>query len=208
MRIGKDKVLERLRGLRSARTPVIFYVSLRQPRMTASGHGLLGEISERLLTVKGRTGALTVMFDEIVGCEITGHYALSEQQLADLDPYFRQCGRVRCLSFQTEHGEAALIFGVSNSKNSRAKQSRADRLKRLQEGRCPIHGSWLSQTNCMVDANHHEISEGDEEEHPEPWFFPMACPRKGCDIEVRALEDVVKGPFELSPDFAYLLDES
>lgn len=91
------------------------------------------------------------------------------------------------------------------SRKSRAKQSRTDRLKRLNEGRCPVHGMFMGQVDCLVDANYDPINENDEEEHPEPWFIPLRCCRKGCRIEVRA-DDVRDGPWVLAPEVAYLLD--
>jgi hypothetical protein len=46
-------------------------------------------------------------------------------------------------------------------KKSRAKQSRTDRLKRLNEGRCPVHGMVMGQIDCLVDANYDPINEND-----------------------------------------------
>ncbi len=73
------------------------------------------------------------------------------------------------------------------------KQSSTERLNRLHEGRCPIHGLAMNQ----VDR----------------WYYPkerepytiVGCGRGDC--EVRAMANSYDGPWEIMPDCAYLLDE-
>lgn len=73
------------------------------------------------------------------------------------------------------------------------KQSLSDRLKRLNQGCCPIHGLFMSQ----VDS----------------WYYPktgkpytiVGCPRKNCNANARAYN--FEGPWEILSDCAYLLDE-
>ena len=68
----------------------------------------------------------------------------------------------------------------------------ADRRKRLREGRCPIHGLWMSQ----IDV----------------WYYPkdgrpytiVGCPREDCQILARAYS--IDGPWELVGEFEALLD--
>ena len=77
--------------------------------------------------------------------------------------------------------------------NMSKKQSLTDRLNRLNDGRCPIHGIWMSQ----VDG----------------WYYPddrepytiVGCPRSDC--EARAKANSFDGPWELLPECLYLLDE-
>lgn len=74
------------------------------------------------------------------------------------------------------------------------RQSLVDRINRLNNGCCPIHGLFMSQ----VDG----------------WYYPddrepytiVGCPRNDCDAQARA--DSNNGPWEIMPDCAYLLDES
>ena len=68
-----------------------------------------------------------------------------------------------------------------------AKQSRTDSLKRLESGRCPIHGLSMLQ----VDLAH------------EGTVFVVACPRKDCKIQGHSVEAL--GLVMLTDDFTYLL---
>jgi hypothetical protein len=66
---------------------------------------------------------------------------------------------------------------------SRRKQSPTDRLHRLHQGRCPVHGISMPQ----VDS----------------WYYPEAgraytvvgCPREDCSIRAKAYS--IDGPWEL-----------
>jgi hypothetical protein len=74
------------------------------------------------------------------------------------------------------------------------RQSRDERLKRLNRGRCPVHGLWMPQ----VDG----------------WYYPddgskltiVRCPRRDCRITARAQS--YSGPWKLNEEFADLLDDS
>ncbi len=74
------------------------------------------------------------------------------------------------------------------------KQSLSDRLQRLNQGCCPIHGSFMLQ----IDS----------------WYYPekskpytiVGCSRKNC--EAKAIAYGIDGPWEISPDCAWLLDEN
>jgi hypothetical protein len=71
------------------------------------------------------------------------------------------------------------------------KQSVDDRLKRLREGKCPVHGIGMGQ----VDS----------------WYYPpnarpytiAECPRKDCGIRVKAYE--AHKNYELLPAWAHLV---
>jgi len=72
------------------------------------------------------------------------------------------------------------------------KQSRDDRLKRLKEGCCPIHGIVMGQ----VDISDDRIT------------FIMECPRRDCNIRTFEI-DAEDGSIEsiaLLPEFKYLLN--
>jgi len=74
------------------------------------------------------------------------------------------------------------------------KQSLPERLERLNKGCCPIHGSFMLQ----IDS----------------WYYPekgkpytiVGCTRKNC--EAKAIAYDFEGPWEISPDCGYLLDEN
>ncbi|HXM35617.1 MAG TPA: hypothetical protein VN920_10550 [Pyrinomonadaceae bacterium] len=70
-----------------------------------------------------------------------------------------------------------------------AKQSVADRLKRLEEGRCPIHGLVMTQVGNTDDGRH---------------LFIVACPRKDCSVQ--ATEAKPFGEATLLPAFSHLID--
>ena len=73
-----------------------------------------------------------------------------------------------------------------------AKQSTQDRQLRLSEGRCPIHGIWMPQ----IESWHEEKGIS---------FTIVGCPRKNCNIKVRAYS--INGPWDLLPQFKYLLQQ-
>lgn len=76
---------------------------------------------------------------------------------------------------------------------SRRKQSTEDRLRRMNDGRCPIHGTAMGQ----VDG----------------WYYPEGekpytiegCGRRDCHVRVKAYS--YDGPRELMPEWAHLLKE-
>ena len=72
------------------------------------------------------------------------------------------------------------------------KQSTQDRELRLSEGRCPVHGGWMSQI--------------------EPWhesdgvsYTVVGCSRRDCEIRAKAFS--IDGPWELMPEYVYLLKQ-
>ena len=75
------------------------------------------------------------------------------------------------------------------------KQTKQDRLKRLSEGRCPIHGLTMYQIDneqILLPCGHYKYSRAIVE-----------CSRKDCDIkayEKKAFENAV-----LFPEFEYLI---
>lgn len=70
-----------------------------------------------------------------------------------------------------------------------AKQTAKDRVGRLSEGRCPIHGTPMPQIDCdVVDGSH---------------VYVVACPRKDCDIEATQTE--AGGPSTLRTAWLYLV---
>jgi len=73
-----------------------------------------------------------------------------------------------------------------------AEQRQADRLKRLNDGRCPVHGLWMSQ----VDSWYEDELGG---------FTLVGCPRKDCDVIAKARS--VDGPWSLVDTKAYLLEQ-
>lgn len=70
-----------------------------------------------------------------------------------------------------------------------AKQSASDRIARVKEGRCPIHGIDMPQIAW--------VSGGSEQ------LFRVACPRRDCSIE--GVSAAPSGPVELLPEFTALL---
>jgi len=75
-----------------------------------------------------------------------------------------------------------------------AKQSKQDRLRRLNSGGCPVHNIGMPQV-------------GD-------WYFDgdgldytiVGCPRYDCNILAHAYSG--DGPWRIHPDFAYVIDEA
>lgn len=78
------------------------------------------------------------------------------------------------------------------------KQSVIDRVKRLSEGRCPVHGipmpqvdRWYAQEDGLLSGKQYTIVE---------------CPRADCQIRAKAYQ--WDGPWELLPEWKYLLIEN
>lgn len=73
------------------------------------------------------------------------------------------------------------------------KQNKEDRLRRLREGYCPIHGISMVQ----VEPCDNGVT------------FVMGCPRRDCNIQAFEIdkEDFSIRSIILSPEFEYLLDE-
>jgi hypothetical protein len=76
-----------------------------------------------------------------------------------------------------------------------AKQSRLDRMERLKDGRCPIHGIPMYQK----DLEYKQMSCG----HYHPGRAIVGCSRNDCDI--RAYEEKPFEDAELFPEFLYLI---
>ncbi len=70
-----------------------------------------------------------------------------------------------------------------------AKQRSVDRIKRLLDGRCPIHGDGMSQVGVSSDSS----------------VAIVKCNRKICDIEGWTFR--CNGPVMLLPDWAHVIDE-
>lgn len=66
-----------------------------------------------------------------------------------------------------------------------AKQSIADRLKRLSDGRCPVHGTAMVQVGVKGA------------------LFVASCPRRDCGVQGTTSEP--HGPVTLSPEHQELL---
>jgi HNH endonuclease len=73
------------------------------------------------------------------------------------------------------------------------KQSFQDRLNRLNQGCCPIHGVWMRSDGFLDDP------EGKTS------YTIVACGRKDCNA--RAKTPSYYGPWEILPECSYLLDE-
>lgn len=70
-----------------------------------------------------------------------------------------------------------------------ANQTAADRLRRLANGCCPVHGVPMTHVgNTEVNGKHRYVAE---------------CPRSDC--EIRATTHEPNGPSVLLPEFEYLL---
>lgn len=81
------------------------------------------------------------------------------------------------------------------------KQSKLDRLKRLNESRCPIHGLFMSQV-----GEHYIYSDpcntcGEKKFIDQ--LYIVKCPRKNCDI--KGVTESYDLPVQLLPEFLYLL---
>src|SRR5215813_7065645 len=73
----------------------------------------------------------------------------------------------------------------------RAKQSPADRMKRLQNGCCPIHNIYFSQ--------------GYMQEQDGVYYSFNVCPRKDCSIGVYCYDVCGAGPWDLHAQFSHLI---
>ncbi|MEE9581065.1 MAG: hypothetical protein V3V74_07110 [Nitrosomonadaceae bacterium] len=71
----------------------------------------------------------------------------------------------------------------------------AARLKRLNNGNCPIHGLWMSQVGSWVKKVGGSLDGAD--------VCIVGCPRKKCKIRAWAAD--IDGPFEILDEFVYLL---
>lgn len=74
------------------------------------------------------------------------------------------------------------------------KQSVADREKRLSEGRCPVHGLPMPQADSWYTQE-----DGKQ-------YTLVECPRSDCQIRAKAFH--WNGPWELLPEWHYLILES
>ena len=70
-----------------------------------------------------------------------------------------------------------------------AKQSPQDRLRRLSEGRCPVHGTPMTQIGNIPFKGEYR--------------FLASCPRRDC--EVQAMAHSPTGPCVLLPQFEHLI---
>lgn len=71
----------------------------------------------------------------------------------------------------------------------KAKQSPHDRLLRLQDCRCPVHGTPMTQTGTTVLNGMNA--------------YLAECPRADCDIKGTSFE--AQGPLTLLPEFEHLI---
>lgn len=71
-----------------------------------------------------------------------------------------------------------------------AKQSRADRVRRLESGACPVHGIGMDQTGLQGEGSAR--------------LFIAECPRRDCNIDGTTSE--VHGPLTLSATHMHLID--
>jgi len=76
-----------------------------------------------------------------------------------------------------------------------AKQSKQDRLRRLNRGRCPVHGVLMTQVDDW-------FPDGDGDR-----YTIVGCPRKDCEILVLAWDEY-SGPYRMHEDFEYVIDEA
>lgn len=105
-----------------------------------------------------------------------------------------------------------------------AKQSRADRQKRLDEGRCPIHGCGMGQVSnfyfwswrrslkllptirAVMQHVPSERADATLEDAGVRWVAICECPRGDCGI--RAYAHNVGGPWQLLPEWAYIIESA
>lgn len=95
-----------------------------------------------------------------------------------------------------------------------AKQTRADRERRLDQGCCPVHGVGMPQVGQWyyvvesgpplgVVMSMDEILDAMKLRSA---YTIVECPRQDCDIQAKASSP--QGPAELLPEWAYLLEEA
>jgi hypothetical protein len=75
------------------------------------------------------------------------------------------------------------------------KQSAKDRIKRINEGRCPIHGVSMTQVSCWDKQIGGALDSTD--------VCVVECPRRDCHIQAVAAS--ADGPWELLPEWDPLL---
>lgn len=78
------------------------------------------------------------------------------------------------------------------------KQSKEDRLKRLQRGGCPIHGTTMSEMSneqILMPCGHYENGKS-----------IAKCARKSCDIKAYNNRDNKEINLKLLSEFAYLIE--
>ena len=73
-----------------------------------------------------------------------------------------------------------------------ANQSKADRLLRLSEGRCPIHGGQMGQVGNTVEPDGSSM-------------FVAECGWRTCGIQAKTSSP--EGPAQLLPGFEYILNK-
>lgn len=73
-----------------------------------------------------------------------------------------------------------------------ARQSKLDRKQRLDEGRCPVHGHWMSQVDSWYEDEFGE-------------YTIVGCPTKNCGVRAKARS--INGPWTLVSEVAYLLQQ-
>ena len=120
---SQKKFIDALQSLKVSATPILFSLSARWPAWTATGHGLIRDLTDKGFTVVGTAGLLSITFDSLTHFYISGHYQLTDAQRTVLpaDLYFHRLKRVRAMTIQTKHNEANLIFAIgSNRGDSRS----------------------------------------------------------------------------------------
>lgn len=75
------------------------------------------------------------------------------------------------------------------------KQSAKDRIKRINEGRCPIHGLYMPQVGRWEEQIGGPLDGAQ--------FTIVECPRNDCNIQAKAVGP--QGPWELLSEWDYLL---
>src|SRR5437660_11601375 len=81
---------------------------------------------------------------------------------------------------------------IMRMRQSKAKQSATDRLRRLQDRRCPIHGMNMLSDNgpCEQDGIR---------------FWVVHCLRRDCSLKMISYDEFGAGPWDLPPQFSHLL---
>jgi hypothetical protein len=102
----------------------------------------------------------------------------------------KPCGKVEIQPLT----RGARIVGRGSMRKSRAKQSPADRMKRLCERCCLIHNVWLQM----------EPLGGWEDQNPASCWV-AACPRKDCDFWIYVYQELGAGPWAVPAQFSHLL---
>ena len=86
-----------------------------------------------------------------------------------------------------------------------AKQSPADRLFRLSEGRCPVHGYWMPQVDGWYYSDTGERYYWPEDAEDMGMYTIVGCPRKDCGIQAIAFS--LDGPWELLEEWEHLVKD-